>query len=91
MDTGYLLSLMPPILLDIVNDKLRLGCDGLDEFALTFSESEQASSRQLEGIGYHYYIVRRNGGESTLKLLPHSILGYCKVQNDLLISCCTSS
>lgn len=57
MDTGYLLNLDANILLGIVNEKLRLDCDSLDDLALTFGLNEEALSRRLEGIGYHYDIV----------------------------------
>ncbi|MGY5450978.1 DUF4250 domain-containing protein [Agarivorans sp. MS3-6] len=57
MDASYLLNLEPSIILGIVNEKLRLECDSLEDLALTFGFEERSLSRRLETIGYHYDVI----------------------------------
>ncbi len=54
MESSYLLNLDATILLGIVNEKLRLECDSLEDLAMTFGFEERSLARRLETIGYHY-------------------------------------
>ncbi|GDY25219.1 hypothetical protein AHAT_11090 [Agarivorans sp. Toyoura001] len=57
MDASYMLNLEANILLGIVNEKLRLECDSLEDLALTFGLEERSLARRLETIGYHYNAI----------------------------------
>ena len=57
MDSGYLLNLDANIVLGIVNEKLRLECNSLDELALSFGVDETRLMQKLAAIGYHYDVI----------------------------------
>jgi len=42
------------ILLGIVNEKLRLECDNLDDLVATFNFSKHDLDQKMAQIGYHY-------------------------------------
>ncbi|MHA2938094.1 DUF4250 domain-containing protein [Vibrio sp. RC27] len=43
-----------PILLGIVNEKLRLECGSLEELCRTYEMQPQDVTQKLTGLGYHY-------------------------------------
>lgn len=47
-------QLNPFILLGIVNEKLRLSCDSLEQLADEIDMSQQSIKRQLHKIRFHY-------------------------------------
>lgn len=54
MDISTLQRLDANILLGIINEKLRLECDGLEELLAYFDMSEEQLAGRLDKIGYHY-------------------------------------
>lgn len=54
MDATTLQRLDANILLGIVNEKLRLECDNLDELLAYYDMSEDQLVTRLEQIGYQY-------------------------------------
>lgn len=54
MDLSSYLRMDPNILLGIVNEKLRLECDSVEEFALVFGIDQHSLSERLATVGYHY-------------------------------------
>lgn len=54
MDISTLQRLDANILLGIINEKLRLECDGLDELLAYYDMSEAQLTGRLDQIGYHY-------------------------------------
>ena len=54
MDISTLQSLDANILLGIINEKLRLECDGLEELLAYYDMSEEQLAGRLDQIGYHY-------------------------------------
>ncbi|MGY3914717.1 DUF4250 domain-containing protein [Aeromonas australiensis] len=54
MDISTLQRLDANILLGIINEKLRLECDGLDELLAYYAMSEEQLAGRLDEIGYHY-------------------------------------
>lgn len=54
MDISTLQRLDANILLGIINEKLRLGCDGLEELLAYYDMSEEQLAGRLDQIGYHY-------------------------------------
>lgn len=54
MDATTLQRLDANILLGIVNEKLRLECDNLDELLAYYDMSEDQLATRLEQIGYQY-------------------------------------
>ncbi|HHQ4662468.1 DUF4250 domain-containing protein [Aeromonas veronii] len=54
MDISTLQRLDANILLGIINEKLRLECDGLEELLVYYDMSEEQLAGRLEQIGYHY-------------------------------------
>ena len=54
MDISTLQRLDAKILLGIINEKLRLECDGLEELLAYYDMSEEQLVGRLDQIGYHY-------------------------------------
>ncbi|MCJ8234733.1 DUF4250 domain-containing protein [Aeromonas veronii] len=54
MDISTLQCLDANILLGIINEKLRLECDGLEELLAYYNMSEEQLAGRLDQIGYHY-------------------------------------
>lgn len=54
MDWSNMRRLDPAILLGIINEKLRLECQDLEELSATYEMDVQQLHRQLAAIGYHY-------------------------------------
>ncbi|MFM5363529.1 DUF4250 domain-containing protein [Aeromonas veronii] len=54
MDISTLQRLDANILLGIINEKLRLECDGLEELLAYYDTSEEQLAGRLDQIGYHY-------------------------------------
>ncbi|MBW3760252.1 DUF4250 domain-containing protein [Aeromonas jandaei] len=54
MDISTLQRLDANILLGIINEKLRLECDGLEELLAYYDMSEEQLAVRLGQIGYHY-------------------------------------
>ncbi|MFQ1939853.1 DUF4250 domain-containing protein [Aeromonas veronii] len=54
MDISTLQRLDANILLGIINEKLRLECDGLEELLVYYDMSEEQLAGRLDQIGYHY-------------------------------------
>ena len=54
MDISTLQCLDANILLGIINEKLRLECDGLQELLAHYDMSEEQLAGRLDQIGYHY-------------------------------------
>ncbi|WP_041210324.1 DUF4250 domain-containing protein [Aeromonas jandaei] len=54
MDISTLQRLDANILLGIINEKLRLECDGLEELLAYYDMSEEQLVVRLGQIGYHY-------------------------------------
>ena len=54
MDISTLQRLDANILLGIINEKLRLVCDGLEELLAYYDMSEEQLAGRLDQIGYHY-------------------------------------
>ncbi|MFE8712926.1 DUF4250 domain-containing protein [Aeromonas allosaccharophila] len=54
MDISTLQRLDASILLGIINEKLRLECDGLEELLAYYDMSEEQLAGRLDQIGYHY-------------------------------------
>ncbi|MCF7743654.1 DUF4250 domain-containing protein [Aeromonas veronii] len=54
MDISTLQRLDANILLGIINEKLRLECDGLEELLAYYDMSEEQLAGHLDQIGYHY-------------------------------------
>ncbi|MFM5170053.1 DUF4250 domain-containing protein [Aeromonas veronii] len=54
MDISTLQRLDANILLGIINEKLRLECDGLGELLAYYDMSEEQLAGRLDQIGYHY-------------------------------------
>ncbi|HGE8239116.1 DUF4250 domain-containing protein [Aeromonas sp. 82P] len=54
MDISTLQRLDANILLGIINEKLRLECDGLEELLAYYDMSEEQLAGRLDQIGYHY-------------------------------------
>ncbi|ANB69339.1 DUF4250 domain-containing protein [Aeromonas veronii] len=54
MDISTLQCLDANILLGIINEKLRLECDGLEELLAYYDMSEEQLAGRLDQIGYHY-------------------------------------
>ncbi|PKQ79202.1 DUF4250 domain-containing protein [Aeromonas sobria] len=54
MDISTLQRLDANILLGIINEKLRLECDGLEELLAYYDMSEAQLAGRLDQIGYHY-------------------------------------
>ncbi|NJI22004.1 DUF4250 domain-containing protein [Aeromonas veronii] len=54
MDINTLQRLDANILLGIINEKLRLECDGLEELLAYYDMSEELLAGRLDQIGYHY-------------------------------------
>ncbi|QNF19207.1 DUF4250 domain-containing protein [Aeromonas jandaei] len=54
MDISTLQRLDANILLGIINEKLRLECDGLEELLAYYDMSEELLAVRLGQIGYHY-------------------------------------
>ena len=54
MDVSTLQRLDANILLGIINEKLRLECDGLEELLAYYDMTEDQLATRLQQIGYHY-------------------------------------
>ncbi|RQM65966.1 DUF4250 domain-containing protein [Aeromonas enteropelogenes] len=54
MDISTLQRLDANILLGIINEKLRLECDGLEELLAYYDMSEEQLANRLGQIGYYY-------------------------------------
>ncbi|ATL99787.1 DUF4250 domain-containing protein [Aeromonas bestiarum] len=54
MDVSTLQRLDANILLGIINEKLRLECDGLEELLAYYDMTEDQLATRLLQIGYHY-------------------------------------
>ena len=54
MDLSSYLRMDANILLGIVNEKLRLECDSLDELLALFNFDRGQLASKLDTIGYHY-------------------------------------
>ncbi|SIQ07022.1 DUF4250 domain-containing protein [Aeromonas veronii] len=54
MDISTLQRLDANILLGIINEKLRLECDGLEELLAYYDMSAELLAGRLDQIGYHY-------------------------------------
>ncbi|MBL0456739.1 DUF4250 domain-containing protein [Aeromonas enteropelogenes] len=54
MDISTLQRLDANILLGIINEKLRLECDGLEELLAYYDMSEEQLASRLGQIGYYY-------------------------------------
>lgn len=54
MDISTLQRLDANILLGIINEKLSLECDGLEELLAYYDMSEEQLAGRLDQIGYHY-------------------------------------
>jgi len=54
MDISTLQRLDANILLGIINEKLRLECDGLEALLAYYDMSEEQLAGRLDQIGYHY-------------------------------------
>ena len=54
MDERTLQRLDANILLGIINEKLRLECDGLEELLAYYDMTEDQLATRLQQIGYHY-------------------------------------
>ncbi|WP_033137252.1 DUF4250 domain-containing protein [Aeromonas finlandensis] len=54
MDINTLQRLDANILLGIINEKLRLECDGLEELLAYYDMREEQLAGRLDQIGYHY-------------------------------------
>ncbi|MGN4976090.1 DUF4250 domain-containing protein [Aeromonas sp. 95A] len=54
MDISTLQRLDANILLGIINEKLRLECDGLEELLAYYDMSEEQLAGRLDQIGNHY-------------------------------------
>jgi hypothetical protein len=54
MDLSSYLRMDSNILLGIINEKLRLECDSLDELLAVFDFDRQQLSKKMGEIGYHY-------------------------------------
>jgi len=54
MDLSAYLRMDANILLGIVNEKLRLECDNLEELLSMYNMGRSELSHKLEEIGYHY-------------------------------------
>ena len=54
MDISTVQRLDASILLGIINEKLRLECDGLEELLAYYDMSEEQLAGRLDQIGYHY-------------------------------------
>lgn len=54
MDISTLQRLDANILLGIINEKLRLECDGLEELLAYYDMSEEQLAGRLDQIGYQY-------------------------------------
>ncbi|MFQ1769738.1 DUF4250 domain-containing protein [Aeromonas veronii] len=54
MDISTLQRLDANILLGIINEKLGLECDGLEELLAYYDMSEEQLAGRLDQIGYHY-------------------------------------
>ncbi|MEV3827686.1 DUF4250 domain-containing protein [Aeromonas allosaccharophila] len=57
MDISTLQRLDANILLGIINEKLRLECDGLEELLAYYDMSEEQLAGRLDQIGYHYDLL----------------------------------
>lgn len=54
MDLSNVSRFDSPILLGIVNEKLRLECGSLDELCRTYEMKSEEVAQKLVGLGYHY-------------------------------------
>ncbi|MGL5030450.1 MAG: DUF4250 domain-containing protein [Aeromonas sp.] len=54
MDVTTLKHLDANILLGVINEKLRLECDGLADLLAYYDLTEQQLTTRLSEIGYHY-------------------------------------
>jgi len=54
MDWSSMRGLEPCILLGIVNEKLRLECDSIDEFRARYDADVVQLQQRLASIGFHY-------------------------------------
>jgi hypothetical protein len=54
MDLSHANHLQSPILLGIVNEKLRLECNSFDELCRTYEMDFKAVMDKLGGFGYQY-------------------------------------
>ena len=54
MDISTLQRLDANILLGIINEKLRLECDGLEGLLAYYEMGEEQLAGRLDQIGYHY-------------------------------------
>ncbi|MBP9568621.1 MAG: DUF4250 domain-containing protein [Aeromonadaceae bacterium] len=54
MDLSSYLRMDANILLGIINEKLRLECDSLDELLSMFNFDRQQLAQRMAEIGYHY-------------------------------------
>ncbi len=54
MDLSNISRIDSPILLGIVNEKLRLECASFDELCRTYDMNSQAVEEKLDGLGYQY-------------------------------------
>ncbi len=58
MEIKHLLSMDAEIVFGIINERLRIECDSLDELAHRYNLDEQALSDKLKSAGYHYDPIR---------------------------------
>jgi hypothetical protein len=54
MDLSNISRMDSPILLGIINEKLRLECGSFDELCRTYDMNFQAVTEKLDGLGYQY-------------------------------------
>lgn len=54
MEIKQLLSMDGEIVFGIVNERLRLECDSLDELSHRYNLDTQALIEKLKSVGYHY-------------------------------------
>jgi hypothetical protein len=54
MDLSNISRMDSPILLGIINEKLRLECGSFDELCRTYDMNSQAVTEKLDGLGYQY-------------------------------------
>lgn len=54
MEYGVLLNLDPPVILGIVNEKLRVECDSLASVAQAYGVRQRQLQLKLAAMGYRY-------------------------------------